>query len=568
MKKNIILALLSGALMLGSYATSHSQDYAPVPVTISTEKVKAADGTVCYSHIVRERQTLYSISKAYNVALEDIYKYNPKLEETGLKKNVIILIPIVEAPKPETVVIEETVRKEESIVTEPIKENTIIEEKETVKEPVREPIIHVRKWTEDLDAIAEKYGVTVEALMKANDLKTRKLKRRQKLIIPVIEEVAQEDTVKQTVTPKVDSVQVTPTPQPEEEKKPIFLFPKSKVKVSMLLPLTNAEGQPSKIGMNFYCGALMAVRDLGLEGINTELTVHDITAAGISADMVKGSDVVIGPISTGDISRLLAYSGDRKIISPLDMRAETLVGGHPNLTQTRTPTRYQYIDLVNWVAEDMAPQDSVILISEKSGKINRIASQMRASLDSTGIKYSTFSYSILEGRDVTEPLTALTSQQGTTRVLVASDSEAFVNDVVRNINLLIYNNIPLVIYAPGKTRSFETIEVDHFHKSTMHLSIADYIDYNDTKVKEFIKKYRALYNAEPDSFAFQGYDVASYFIALCQKYGNDWPEMLEKSDKEMLQGTFRFVKEGEGGYINTATRRIVFESGYSVSKVR
>ena len=250
------------------------------------------------------------------------------------------------------------------------------------------------------------------------------------------------------------------------------------------------------------------------------------------------------------------------------MRAETLVGGHPNLTQTRTPTRYQYIDLVNWVAEDMAPQDSVILISEKSGKTNRIASQMRASLDSTGIKYSTFSYSILEGRDVTEPLTALTSQQGTTRVLVASDSEAFVNDVVRNINLLIYNNIPLVIYAPGKTRSFETIEVDHFHKSTMHLSIADYIDYNDAKVKEFIKKYRALYNAEPDSFAFQGYDVTSYFIALCQKYGNDWPEMLEKSDKEMLQGTFRFVKEGEGGYINTATRRIVFESGYSVSKVR
>ena len=568
MKKNIILALLSGALMLGSYATSHSQDYAPVPVTISTEKVKAADGTVCYSHIVRERQTLYSISKAYNVALEDIYKYNPKLEETGLKKNVIILIPIAEAPKQKTVVIEETVRKEESIVTEPIKENTIIEEKETIKEPVREPIIHVRKWTEDLDAIAEKYGVTVEALMKANDLKTRKLKRRQKLIIPVIEEVTQEDTVKQTVTPKVDSVQVTPTPQPEEEKKPIFLFPKSKVKVSMLLPLTNAEGQPSKIGMNFYCGALMAVRDLGLEGINTELTVHDITAAGISADMVKGSDVVIGPISTGDISRLLAYSGDRQIISPLDMRAETLVGGHPNLTQTRTPTRYQYIDLVNWVAEDMAPQDSVILISEKSGKINRIASQMRASLDSTGIKYSTFSYSILEGRDVTEPLTALTSQQGTTRVLVASDSEAFVNDVVRNINLLIYNNIPLVIYAPGKTRSFETIEVDHFHKSTMHLSIADYIDYNDAKVKEFIKKYRALYNAEPDSFAFQGYDVTSYFIALCQKYGNDWPEMLEKSDKEMLQGTFRFVKEGEGGYINTATRRIVFESGYSVSKVR
>lgn len=557
MRRNIILALLSGALMLGSYATSHSQDYAPVPVTISTEKVKAADGTFCYSHIVRERQTLYSISKAYNVALEDIYKYNPKLEETGLKKNEIILIPIIKVQKPEIVATEVNIPKEDTVKTEPVK-----------NEVVNEPIIHVRKWTEDLDVIAEKYGVTVEALMKANDLKTRKLKRRQKLIIPTIEEVIVEETVEQVITPKEDSVETTPAPKPEEEKKPIFLFPKSKVKASLLLPLTNAEGQPSKIGMNFYCGALLAARDLGEEGINTELTVHDITAAGISADIVKGSDVVIGPISTGDISRLLAEVGNIPIVSPLDMRAENLVSGNPNLTQTRTPTRYQYIDLVEWVAEDMAPQDSVILISEKNGRINEISNQMKASLDSTGIKYRTFSYSILEGRDITEPLTALTTLEGTTRVLIASDSEAFVNDVVRNINLLIYNNIPLVIYAPGKTRGFETIEVDHFHKALMHLSIADYVDYNDTKVKEFIKKYRALYDAEPDSFAFQGYDVTTYFISMCQKYGNDWPEMLEKSEREMMQGTFRFVKEGEGGYINTATRRIIFENGYTVSKVR
>ena len=542
--------------MLGSYATSHSQDYAPVPVTLSTEKVKAADGTICYSHIVRERQTLYSISKAYNVALEDIYKYNPKLEETGLKKNVIILIPIAEAPKQEIAITEVEIPKEDTRVSEP------------VKETVREPIIHVRKWTEDLDAIAEKYGVTVEALMKANDLKTRKLKRRQKLIIPVIEEVRKEEIPEEIVTPKKDSTTIVLPPQQEEEQRPIFLFPKSKVKVSMLLPLTTADGQPNKTGMNFYCGALIAARDLGEDGINTELTVHDITAAGISGDMVKGSDVVIGPISAGDISRLLAEAGNRKIVSPLDMRAETLVSGNPNLTQTRTPTRYQYIDLVNWVAEDMTPQDSVILISEKSGRINEIANQMKASLDSTGIKYRTFSYNILEGRDITGPLTALTTLEGTTRVLIASDSEAFVNDVVRNINLLIYNNIPLIIYAPGKTRSFETIEVDHFHKASMHLSIADYIDYNAPEVKDFIKKYRALYNAEPDQFAFQGYDVTAYFISLCQKYGNDWPDMLEKSEKEMLKGTFRFVREGEGGYINTATRRIVFENGYSVSKVR
>ena len=563
MNRHFILTLAIGALLTGSYIPVYSQAYPSVPVEISTEKVKAADGRMCFSHIVRERQTLYSICKAYNVTAEDIYKYNPRLEEEGLKKNVIILIPVAEIPEKEEVAVpQETVPAEDTAAV--------------VKKTVIEPIIHVRKWTEDLDAIAHKYGVTVDALMKANDLKGRKLKRRQKLIIPVIEqeetkEVKEPDIKpEQFETPAKDSLQTVTGPEVnEEEKKPRFLFPKSKVKVSMLMPLTNQEGQPSKIGMNFYCGALMALKELGEEGINAELTVHDITAEGINGEMAKGSDITIGPITTGDISRLIVETGDGKqIISPLDQRVETLIGSHKNLTQTRTPARYQYLDLVNWVTEDMTPKDSLILISEKSIWTNDIVTQMKSALDSTGLEYKTFSYSILEGRDITEPLTALTTQEGRNRILIASDSEAFVNDVVRNINLLIYNNIDLVIYAPGKTRSFETIEVDHFHKSSMHLSIADYIDYNDAAVKDFIKKYRALYNAEPDSFAFQGYDVTSYFVSICQKYGKDWPEMLEKTEKEMLQGTFRFVRDGEGGYINTGIRRIVYENGYSVSKIR
>ena len=70
-----------------------------------------------------------------------------------------------------------------------------------------------------------------------------------------------------------------------------------------------------------------------------------------------------------------------------------------------------------------------------------------------------------------------------------------------------------------------------------------------------------------DSTAFL-IDVTSYFVSICQKYGKDWPEMLEKTEKEMLQGTFRFVRDGEGGYIKTGIRRIVYENGYSVSKIR
>jgi DNA-binding Lrp family transcriptional regulator len=75
---------------------------------------RKVDGKVCYSHIVLERQTLFSISKAYNVSLEDIYKYNPSVKENGLKKNSILIIPCedlaTEEPEKKTEVKEDDIR--------------------------------------------------------------------------------------------------------------------------------------------------------------------------------------------------------------------------------------------------------------------------------------------------------------------------------------------------------------------------------------------------------------------------------------------------------------------------
>ena len=142
------------------------------------------------------------------------------------------------------------------------------------------------------------------------------------------------------------------------------------------------------------------------------------------------------------------------------------------------------------------------------------------------------------------------------------------NDVVRNLNLMLLENFSIVLYAPSKIRSFETIEVEHFHKTSMHVSLTYYINYEDKAVKDFLLKYRALYNTEPTQFAFQGYDIGRYFISLCQKYGKSWPERLEENDKAMLQSTFKCMKQGTGGYVNNGVRRIVYGQGWSVNQVK
>lgn len=589
--KRVCILAFALSLMAAGADICHAQEYSNTPVTVSKEKVKIG-GKICYSHIVLEKQTLYSISKAYEVSIDDIYRFNPSLKESGLKKNSIILIPSKEA-------LQEDIMKEPAAAPEKVEEKAVTQARpepkkvsaqskerqqlldsltqSTPSEKAKGQKIHIRKWYEDLDMIAEIYGVSVESIIMVNGLEGRKLTKRQRLIIPAKESIpvpaAQpegqaaeaeaeiteaEDTVRQAISEE--------TPQQEW-----YLFPKNEVHATLLLPMRNAEGKLSRNNMDFYSGAMLAVYDLANEGVNTELNVYDISDMNhpVTKEDIEQSDLIIGPVSTSDLTRLLQASPEvSTVISPLDPRAEKLTARYSNMVQAPTPHKVQYQDLVNWIKEDLGEQDKVFMFSERISRGNDAVATMKEVMDSSGIEYTPFAYSILEGRDVVEPLKEMMTQEGVNRIYIASESEAFVNDVVRNLNLMLIENFNVVLYAPSKIRSFDTIEVEHFHKTSMHASLTYYINYDDPAVKDFLLKYRALYNTEPTQFAFQGYDIAKYFINLCYRYGKRWPEKLEDSEKSMLQSTFRCIRQGTGGYVNDGVRRIIYDSDWSIRQVR
>ena len=408
--------------------------------------------------------------------------------------------------------------------------------------------------------------------MAANGLKGKKLKSRMKLVIPAPGEfAATEETEPETIGQESKELTVTEEPAEAQPEKPWWHGTgKDKVTASVLLPFKANGLSSSWSNMDFYSGVLVAARDLSQNGRNIDLRVHDIGEGKTDAwkSDINGSDIVIGPVSLKDLGSMLAMNTSVMAVSPLDPKAESLALSHHNMIQAPTPHKAQYDDLMAWIKEDKGMHDKVIVISEKGGRQTETVMQMKQSIDSSGLSYNPFAYSILEGRDVLAPLKSLMTPEGANRVIVASESEAFVNDVVRNLNLLIHQKYNVILYGASKIRSFDTIEVENFHNTNLHVSLTYYIDYDDPRVKNFLLKYRALFNTEPSQFAFQGYDIASYFFEMCAKYGERWPEMLDKEEKNMLQSTFRCIKASEGGFINQGVRRIVYEDNWKISKIR
>ena len=547
--KRLVRILLTAVLVLSGTAAA-AQEYVATPVTVSKEKVKL-NGKVYLSHVVLERQTLFGISQAYGVSVDDIYEANPSLRETGLQKNAIILIPL----------------KEEASVPA-VTEMAYTE--------------HTVKWYEDIDDIARRYNVTVKEIMEVNKLSSKKLTTRQVLRIPVpaVKEIpgqagndgkgqeGEEGSVKtETVVPEgaeADAVQEEPVlefTQPE-------IAPKEVVNVSLVLPF-HASGNVSELNMDFYSGVLMAMKDMESRSHKVNLDVYDLMAGIPPLNNLQASDFILGPVASRDIEAILQrIEGNVPLISPLDQKAASLAASYTNYIQAPTPVDSQYDDLGLWVKEETRDNDKIILITEKGASSVTASVAIRSALARQELTYDIVNYAIVDGRTVPATLQDIMVKDGVNRVVVASESEAFTSDVVLNLGIMLGKGFDIVMYAPSKARTFDTIDGSAYHNLSLHISCSYYVDYSSPEVDRFVRAYRSLFHTEPSQFAFQGYDTATYFVSQVASYGPAWKAMLETTRGTGLHTDFLFDSDPSGNHQNKAVRRIIYNKDYTSSLVR
>ena len=646
--KTRAIALVGLLFCLAIPPVLSAQEYVATPVKVSTERVRL-NGKVYLAHPVEERQTLFSIAKAYGVTVDDLYAANEGLEQKGLKAGSILLVPVVEGAQ--------------KAAAEPARQAAPQETPQAAPQG-QSFVEHTVMWYEDLEDIAALYGVPSEEIMQANGMRGKKVTKRQVLKIPVKagyrpatpvpaeqkEEAApkkeaeprKEAAPKQeekTVAPpelptledpvikdpemvsagkykplKVDKVKVkkadilppdvptiedpviadpeiaTGTYNPltvdpltvdpakareteaadEEEDDSIFdwLTGKGSVELGLLLPF-NAAGRASETNMDFYSGVLMALHDLESTGIKATLNVYDLQNGVPSALELEKNDFILGPITSTDLTSVLERTEGRiPVISPLDQKAGDLADTRSGFIQAPSTATSQYTELAVWAADDRQPDDQIILVSEKVAGGTAAATGVQEALLAAGTPFANVSWTVAEGRALPASLTSRLTKTGVNRIIVASEKESFVGDMVRNLVILLGRGYRIAMYAPSKVRTFETIDGSAYHQNDLHICSQYFADYDTPEVKSFVRTYRALYRTEPSQFAFQGYDLTHYFAGMVSKYGNRWTRALTRVPDSGLHTDFRFEKTPSGSFRNTGIRRIVYNTDYSTSLIR
>ena len=592
MKHRFLALLLAVVSLAGRTPDAFAQDYPQVPVTISRSQV-TLDGKAYYVHIVLERQTVYGIAKAYGVTEEDLYAANPLLAREGLKSGSVIYVPVFSETKPETAPAQEA----KPVPVKEEKKPTVTESKPAVSVDEDGFTEHTVKWFEDIIDVAKAYGVTAEQIMAANGLKSSRISKRQTLRIPITDEAkarvaALAAAAKATVDPQPkpvveDKPETVDNPvveaKPTVEEKPVETFPQETVEddsdegildwlsgkgsadIALILPF-NAAGNASESNMDFYSGVLLALRDLEKEGVKSTLNVYDLQAGVPSALDLGRNDLILGPITANDLSTILAVTdGQVPVVSPLDQRAATLADTRAGFIQAPSSAASQYADLAAWAAEDRKPEDRIILVTERTSGGTPAGEGVRNALTAAGTPFEAVSWTVAEGRTLPASLQALMTKGGVNRILVASETEAFVSDIVRNLGILLGRGYEIAMYAPSRVRTFETVDSSAYHQNDLHICSPYFADYENPQVKDFVRAYRALFQTEPSQFAFQGYDLAHYFAKIVSRYGNRWTRALPRVSGKGLHTDFQFTRTPSGSFRNTGIRRIVYNTDYSTT---
>ncbi len=611
----------------------------------SSEKV-IIGGKIYYIHVVEKGQTLYSISKAYNVPEKEISSENPVLV-TGLQAGMVLKIPFVPASVTNTeqeardtqhyiyyrLAVGETLfsvsRKYGVTVDEILHENPDlspdnipadaeirIPRKKIVPEHIgfavqEEPSrMHHVLPGETLFSIARKYGITVRDIRKLNKGLKNDIVPGQEIRIPSKEENVQSfPSANDTV--HIQAVSAYPGNMPCDTTG--YLGADRVWKVALMLPFYLKENERSYIDssttdpstgkkirkiitrdpdwiypptinfLSFYEGVMLALDTLGKTGIHAQVSVFDterdisVVDSLVKTGALDSMDLIIGPVYPVTLSVIAQFGRMRHIpvVSPLSRRDDFL-HFNPFAFQFRPSKKLEQRRMANYLARNF--DNNIVVIhtddSVAQKEYNRIKDDLVEAFsqyvhpEDASIKEVVVPQ-LLSPADTMNNIEISLDKYRQNIVWVLSDQEGFVSEIVSRLSTLM-KNYPIQLAGSSDWRYFENVQLEYFYQMNLHLFTPQFINPNGKKEKLFFQRFRKKYYTDPAilSIAWDGYDIAAYFLSILNKYGTAFADCTGSFYSPICIGNYQFKRTGWfSGFMNQIFYMLQYNKNFSVSLV-
>jgi LysM repeat protein len=607
----------------------HAGQTLRIPVRLVQDKQAARPETAAQKHddvkyiyhVMKPGETVYFLSKTYGVSENEIVDSNTGMDITKLSVGAEVAIPrkdfisnqqkFNEPSKPVTdAVPSETVKKEQHLQAQDNHPAASV-----IAEPLMPPqengfFFHKVKSGESLSSIADLYGVTLRELKKANrDLRFPQVGDFVKVPgsrpeeKPVPAPIAK-DTVRTPVTISAETVD-----------KPSGFTPVSHLSgsldIAVLLPFylrenaTRTEIDSSKIVkgkksykitqrddswiypesvefIEMYEGILLAADTLRSLGVNINLHTFDINRDTIELTRIirdgklNGMDLIIGPVYSRNLAILSDWAKEEGIpvVSPVPIYDNTLLKDNPNLFLASSTLEVAQHALAGKMKE-YAGQNFIFVHADTLGTDEDVKRFKHMLLSEIGtmvpfedIRFREFMFysRAMFNNDTINKLEHTLSDHCKNVIIIASEEAPVISETIIDIHNL-QKKYDIKVFGYPVLRDLDNLDPKYFFDLDMQVFSPYWVDYSSNDVMLFNSRFRQKFLTEPSerSFAWEGYDVAYYFISGIAIHGRSFLKHPSLHHPDLLQSDFDFRRANpDDGFENRKLYLVHFTKDYEV----
>ena len=511
------------------------------------------------NHVVAQGETTYSIARSYSMSVDALVADNPGIDPSHLSIGQVLSIRNAEKGAASFSQIDQQ----------------IADYAMTLNQHSDGYIYHNVVLGETIFSLSRRFGVEESAITSNNDLESG-LKVGMIIKIPADKSnVPATREAEEAVVVLDEDPAALPQPGEEGYGDPMWGFDPEvtdgisvadlggRMKISMLLPMTNASGAVRNIFAEFYQGAMLALDELKGNGYSISLDLFDTrddslrVAEIVEKEAFRQSDLVIGPVYERNIRPVLEFAEQERVpvVSPLATIESTT---SPYLFQL-SPSAEQKN---SGVAELFTEDKNIVFIT--SGQTD---SEFEAEMKSLaeGLSVRSFAYdkeliheldSLYFAPDVENMFVVLPRREMDVDLVLAALSSIQNNRVARSIRT---GDIRVV--GSSRWTSYEALDRNLFFKLNASLVASYFADPTSIAVKQFDRAYIKAYSNLPTLYAYRGYDAVMLFAGSMLAGGGDLAVMLNTGSGALVPYHF---EQQEGRYVNQRWNYIRYRDDYTI----